>query len=354
MATEARAPLGYAPELDGLRTVAVAAVAWSHWLPQWQFGVPFGAGVHLFFVLSGFLITRILLAQRAAPSRVAAVGRFFARRALRLFPAFYVVLACAWLADVPLARETWAWHAAYLSNVFIAGGASWQGHFSHFWSLAVEEQFYLVWPWIVLWAPGRALTAVLVLTALAGPVAHLLAASRGLAEPFWALVPAGSADSLAVGALVALGAWSDAAVNDGRWTRAALAGAAAGALVGLADARGGAPWWLAAWRQLAQALVFAWVVWRGVRGVDGATGRVLRFPAMIAIGRISYGVYLVHAFAPLVLHAGLGAMGVHGVDAWPAALRALAAWGTSLALAGLLWVGVEAPAHRWKARLREA
>ena len=62
MATEARAPLGYAPELDGLRTVAVAAVAWSHWLPQWQFGVPFGAGVHLFFVLSGFLITRILLA----------------------------------------------------------------------------------------------------------------------------------------------------------------------------------------------------------------------------------------------------------------------------------------------------
>ena len=167
-------------------------------------------------------------------------------------------------------------------------------------------------------------------------------------------MPAGSADSLAVGALVALGAWSDAAVNDRRWTRAALAGAVAWSLIGLADALGGAPWWLAAWRQLAQALVFAWVVWRGVRGVDGATGRVLRHPAMIGIGRISYGVYLVHAFAPLVLHAGLGAMGVHGVDAWPAALRALAAWGTSLALAGLLWVGVEAPAHRWKARLREA
>lgn len=113
-------------------------------------------------------------------------------------------------------------------------------------------------------------------------------------------------------------------MNDCRWTRAALAGAVAWSLIGLADALGGAPWWLAAWRQLAQALVFAWVVWRGVRGVDGATGRVLRFPAMIAIGRISYGVYLVHAFAPLVLHAGLGAMGVHGVDAWPAALRALA------------------------------
>jgi len=354
VATEPRAPLGYAPELDGLRAVAVAAVAYSHWLPHWQLGVPFGAGVHLFFVLSGFLITRILLGQRAAQSRAAAVGRFFLRRALRLFPAFYVVLAGAWLADVPLARATWAWHAAYLSNVFIAGGAAWQGHFSHFWSLAVEEQFYLVWPWIVLWVPARALTAVLVVTALAGPVAHLLAANRGLAEPFWALVPAGSADSLAVGALVALGAWRDAAANDRRWGRAAVGGAALWSLIGVADAVGGAPWWLAAWRQLAQALVFAWVVWRGVRGVHGPAGRLLTHPAIVGVGRISYGVYLVHAFAPLVLHAAFGAAGIHGVDTWPAGIRALLAWSVSLGLAGALWTLVEAPAHRWKARLRDA
>ncbi|MFN7977685.1 MAG: acyltransferase family protein [Vicinamibacterales bacterium] len=169
MATERPASPGYAPQLDGLRAVAVAAVAYSHWLPSWQFGVPFGAGVHLFFVLSGFLITRILIGLREAPSRPAAIGRFFARRALRLFPAFYTVLACAWIADVPLARATWTWHASYLSNVYIAGLAAWQGHFSHFWSLAVEEQFYLLWPWIVVWMPTRALAPALVITTLAGP-----------------------------------------------------------------------------------------------------------------------------------------------------------------------------------------
>lgn len=353
MATE-RPSTGYAPQLDGLRAVAVAAVAYSHWLPQWQFGVPFGAGVHLFFVLSGFLITRILLGLRDAPSRPAAIGRFFARRALRLFPAFYTVLACAWLADVPLARDTWAWHAAYLSNLHIAAQGAWQGHFSHFWSLAVEEQFYLLWPWVVVWMPARWLAPALLLTTLAGPLAHVVASGRGLDEPFWALVPAGSADSLGIGALVALGAWRDGEGNDRRWARAGLVGAILWTLLALADGVGTAPLWLAAWRQLAQALAFGWVVWRGVRGVGGPLGDLLRHPAMIGIGRVSYGVYLVHPFAPIVLHALIAPLGIHGMDAWPDVPRALAAWLTSLALAGALWVAVERPAHRWKEQLRDA
>lgn len=354
MATERPATSGYAPQLDGLRAVAVAAVAYSHWLPAWQFGVPFGAGVHLFFVLSGFLITRILLGLREAPSRPRAIGRFFARRALRLFPAFYAVLACAWLADVPMARATWAWHASYLSNVYIAGLGAWQGHFSHFWSLAVEEQFYLLWPWIVVWMPARGLAPALVLTTVAGPIAHLVAWSRGLGEPFWALVPLGSADSLGLGALLALGAWRDAAGNDRRWARAGMAGAILWTLMALVDGMGGVPVALAAWRQLAQGLVFAWVVWRGVRGVGGPMGRLLAHPSMIAIGRISYGVYLVHPFAPIVLRVVLAPLGVHDLEAWPPLLHALAAWTTSLALAGVLWVAVERPAHRWKDRLRDA
>ena len=264
------------------------------------------------------------------------------------------MLACAWLADVPLARDTWAWHAAYLSNVYIAAQGVWQGHFSHFWSLAVEEQFYLLWPWIVVWMPARGLTVALVLTTLAGPLAHLVASTRGLGEPFWALVPLGSADSLGLGALVALGAWRDADGNDRHWARAGLAGAILWTLLALADGAGTAPEWLAVWRQLAQGLVFAWVVWRGVRGVGGVFGSWLAHPLTIAIGRISYGVYLVHAFAPIVLRALLERVGVYDLAAWPDAPRALAAWVMSLGLAGTLWVAVERPAHRWKDRLRDA
>lgn len=352
MATEARP--AYAPHLDGLRAVSVGAVAWSHWLPEWQSGLPFGAGVHLFFVLSGFLITRILLGLRAAPDRGSAVGRFYLRRALRLFPAFYVVLALAWAADVPLARTTWPWHAAYLSNGYIAWQGVWQGHFSHLWSLAVEEQFYLLWPWAVVWLPARRLPWLFAATVLLGPAARLMADARGLTEAFWALVPGGSADSLGVGACIAWLSWTapseDLAARV--WPRAGVIGL--GAWLALA-----VPGWLGitlpsgltVWRQVAQALVFAWMVWRGVSGWPGLAGHVLGHRAVVAVGRISYGVYLVHAFAPLVLDAALAAAGLPSSTMFGRPLRAVLSWGMSLTLATLLWHVVEAPWHRLKAHL---
>jgi len=339
----------YAPELDGLRAVSVAAVAYSHWLPAWQFGVPLGAGVHLFFVLSGFLITRILLDLRAADDRLAALGRFTLRRVLRLWPAFYVVLALAWMADVPLAAETWPWHAGYLSNLYIAWQGAWQGHFSHLWSLAVEQQFYLLWPVLVVWTPARLLPAAIAGAVLLGPVSHGVAAAIGVTEPFWALVPLGSADSLAAGAAVA---WLHA--TDGRWRAsqwprtAAIAGAAGWLGLTVLEVLSGAPAppGLAVWRQVLQAAVFAWVVSSGVRGIGGGVGTTLRHPAAVAVGRVSYGIYLVHPFAPLVLDAVLTGVSAPPSSSFGAGGRAAAAWGTTLVLATLLWHLVEAPWQR--------
>ena len=162
------------PQLDGLRAVAVAAVAWSHWERDYQAGIPFGAGVHLFFVLSGFLITRILLDVRQASDRGAAIRAFYIRRALRIFPAFYVTLLLAWIAGVPLVRESLAWHATYLSNVWIFQMDQWPGSISHLWSLAVEEQFYLAWPFLIL-------AGVAIAAARRARVARLIAGVIGLA-----------------------------------------------------------------------------------------------------------------------------------------------------------------------------
>lgn len=351
MATEPRLP--YAPHLDGLRALSVAAVAWSHWVPGWQAGLPFGAGVHLFFVLSGFLITRILLGLREAPDRASAVGRFYLRRALRLFPAFYVVLALAWAADVPLAATTWQWHATYLSNAFIAWQGVWQGHFSHFWSLAVEEQFYLVWPWLVVWVPVRYLPWLFGATVLAGPATRAAAAAAGLGEPFWALVPGGSADSLGVGAFIAWTAWAPAMPGAGErvWPRAGAIGCGAWLALALPEWLGvPLPSAVTIWRQVVQALVFGWIVWRGVEGWPGLTGRLLGHRAVVGLGRISYGIYLVHPFAPIVLDAGLQAIGLPPSPVFGAPGRALAAWLVSLALATVLWHLVEAPFHRLKTR----
>jgi peptidoglycan/LPS O-acetylase OafA/YrhL len=355
VATEGRgsASASYAPQLDGLRAGAVVAVAWAHWLPAWQFGLPLGAGVHLFFVLSGFLITRILLDLRAAPRRLPAIGRFYVRRALRLFPAFFLVLGVAAWAAVPLVRETWPWHAAYLSNVFVAREARWQGHVSHFWSLAVEEQFYLVWPWLIVFVPARWLGAVVAGAVLLGPLARLAAAGRGLSEPFWALVPGGSADSLGLGAWVAL---SGTARRDGRPPLAvrpwmALTAAALWAGLALAEARGPLPAVVTVWRQVAQGVVFAWIVSRAAVGVAGIVGRGLAHPMSVGIGRISYGLYLIHAFAPAVVFAAARAF---AVEAWvPESMAARAALyaGTTLILAALMWRWVERPVLRQKARV---
>lgn len=354
----------YLPDLDGLRAVAVAAVAWSHWLPAWQFGVPFGAGVHLFFVLSGMLITRILLDLRDEPGRGRAVGRFYVRRLLRLWPAFYVVLFAAWLAGVPLAAATWPWHAAYLSNAFIARQGEWQGHFSHLWSLAVEQQFYLLWPWLVVWAPVRVLPLAFVATVLLGPLSRGVAAMAGATESFWALVPGGSADSLGLGALIAWLAWAgdrrptaiEGGPSAGRraarvWPVAGAAGLGAWLLLAVTEGRGVTwPAGVIIWRQTLQGVVFAWIVWRAVAGFGGAAGPLLRHPVVLAVGRISYGIYLVHPFAPVVLDAALQQVGYRRSENFGPGGRAIAAWLTSVGLATLLWHLVEAPSQRLKPR----
>jgi peptidoglycan/LPS O-acetylase OafA/YrhL len=343
----------YSPQLDGLRAAAVTAVAWSHWLPAWQFGLPLGAGVHLFFVLSGFLITRILLDVRTSPRRPPAIGRFYVRRALRLFPAFFLVLGVAVWTAVPLARETWPWHAAYLSNVFIAGEARWQGHLSHFWSLAVEEQFYLLWPWLVVFAPVRWLGPVVAATVVLGPLSRFVAASSGLTEAFWALVPGGSADSLGLGAWVALAATPRFGIRSPLPLRAWMPLLAGGLWVALqlGEMVSPLPPAVAVWRQFLQGVVFAWVVSRAVSGFAGPGGWILAHPVAVGVGRVSYGVYLIHAFAPVVLFAAARA---YGVEAWlPASEFARAALyaATTLALAALMWRWVERPVLAWKSRL---
>jgi peptidoglycan/LPS O-acetylase OafA/YrhL len=275
------------------------------------------------------------------------------RRALRLFPAFFLVLGVAVWAEVPLARETWPWHAAYLSNVFIAGDGRWQGHLSHFWSLAVEEQFYLVWPWLVVFAPSRWLGAVVAAAVLLGPMSRFAAASAGLTEPFWALVPGGSADSLGLGAWVALAAMTG---SDGRprvAVRSWLPVVTGSLWVGLqiAGAVASLPPAVAVWRQVLQGVVFAWVVSRAVGGFAGPGGRALAHPVATCVGRISYGVYLIHAFAPVVVFALARTLGLDALAPTSAFARAGLYAAATLALAGLMWRVIERPVLAWKSHV---
>ena len=142
----------YRPELDGLRALAVVLVMGSHFnLPGFSSGG--FVGVTLFFVLSGYLITSVLVAERHAIGSVS-LRRFYLRRAARLLPALAVLLVVVGgslvamdAAGVAAAGVTSA--ALYVSNLAVAAGVN-TGPLEHTWSLAIEEQFYLVWPAVLL------------------------------------------------------------------------------------------------------------------------------------------------------------------------------------------------------------
>jgi peptidoglycan/LPS O-acetylase OafA/YrhL/lysophospholipase L1-like esterase len=151
----------YLPGLDGLRALAVLAVVAFHVGLGWAPGGLLGVGV--FFTLSGYLITDLLLGQHARTGSLQLVDFWF-RRARRLLPALFVMLAVvvAWVALLDRAqlaglRGAVAAAAAYVSNWYLIGEhTSYFARFGppsplgHLWSLAVEEQFYLVWPWVLL------------------------------------------------------------------------------------------------------------------------------------------------------------------------------------------------------------
>ena len=178
------------PQLDSLRAFAVGAVMLVHFNYPFLAFVPLGLGVPLFFVLSGFLITGILL--RGQPT-AECIGGFYLRRGLRLFPLYFLVVAIIAVFSQEL-RDAWPYYAFYGVNFWVAKNMQW-GVATHFWTLAVEEQFYLLWPLVVLFTPRRVLAYLcvsLIPISLAFRVAMQVLAHNGFG---FALLP-GSFDSL--------------------------------------------------------------------------------------------------------------------------------------------------------------
>ena len=199
------APPARIPALDGLRGAAVCLIVLFHAFPRW---FPGGfLGVDLFLVLSGMLIVDGLLAERARTGRLA-IARFLARRALRLGPALLVLLA-VYLAYAALTGG--AVDAALMDAALVLGGvANWSlalgferpGLLAHGWSLAVEQQFYLVCPGLVLLLSHRRLRAaapvllIVMIVALAAWRAHLAADGASAMRLFTGLDTRGGARSV--------------------------------------------------------------------------------------------------------------------------------------------------------------
>jgi len=152
----------YIKGLDTVRAFAVIMVLLWHWYPRYPIHSTVGIiqhlitptgefGVNLFFVLSGFLITGILLkAKSESDNKTGIIKNFMIRRSLRIFPIYYLFIGFLLLIKFPIGTENLGYFLTYTSNFLVIKEKHWV-MFTHTWSLSIEEQFYLIWPWLVLY-----------------------------------------------------------------------------------------------------------------------------------------------------------------------------------------------------------
>jgi peptidoglycan/LPS O-acetylase OafA/YrhL len=367
------------PALDGLRGTAVLAVLFEHVYQNWDPVVwlrPAHLGVELFFVLSGFLITRVLLNNR--PEAVEGgsfrrvLGVFYLRRAIRIFPIYYLTLA------VMIALSPWVnglqghhlWRLGYLTNFHMALHNTQDTYYGHLWTLAVEEQFYLIWPFVILCLPRRWLLPALLQVIALAPLWRGLASCMGLNElwirkPFWA-----SVDCLGAGALMALYRWQPEAFRlPSRWTMRMILIMCGLLLIAGLQGR---------WVEDGQYLTIPFLN-REATGqslVASLTLGTIETPFLVLLvmiciskdeswfkalmcwrplrqlGKVSYGFYLYHAFCMSFVALGFRILNIPYLSGWGLHAFFVVVFLCSTAAAFLSWRWIEAPFNQMKKRFR--
>lgn len=293
--------------LDGLRGVAVVIVMALHAsLPFVRGG---GLGVDLFFVLSGFLITALLVQEWETRGRIH-LGAFYTRRALRLFPALGLLIV-AYLLYVVIARpygigsglRVAAATGTYLSNWVLALTSKQMDVLSHTWSLSIEEHFYLVWPVALLWMLRKRLSRAVIIGSVIGVIAAVIAVRhllwfQGLSLKLLQNSTPTRMDALLIGCLTALLlAWNKLPTGDVMRKRLGWAAAiSAGLLVGMCVAVSTDqvyPGFLIV-RYTLVPVAAAVLILHLLDAEEGVAARMLRAPALRSIGKLSYGLYLWH------------------------------------------------------------
>jgi peptidoglycan/LPS O-acetylase OafA/YrhL len=174
----------YYKTLDSIRAFAVFLVILSHWLSfnilkVFHLGY---VGVDIFFVLSGFLITYNLLKEKTESTshlstKFIHLKNFIVRRSLRIFPVYYlliIILTVFGKYTYTSIENNLFYYLTYTSNILFFNTQKWDGMLSHLWSLAIEEQFYLIWPWLIIFIPEKHIFKVIIISLLVGILSNFV------------------------------------------------------------------------------------------------------------------------------------------------------------------------------------
>jgi len=298
------------PQIDTLRIIAALGVINFHWLSQhylslygidksfdWGFGM---FGVQLFFVLSGFLISDILINNKEQnPNRGKTIFNFFVRRALRLFPVYFLFIAYLIIIKDQFVIENVVWFLTYTANVkfFLEGGLVdiWS---NHLWTLSIEEQLYLLFPSILFFIPRKIEYVIPLIFIAIGIFTKEFSANK---EVVFLLAPA-QTDMLGIGILVAL------IKNKHNELYLRLSSSKLDIPVFLLLSANILLYYFFREDQIAAALLpyllmvtLGLIVLKTSSGYQGMAGKILENSYLRYLGKISYGLYVYHKVVPLSL-----------------------------------------------------
>lgn len=305
--------IGYFPQLNALRALAVAMTLFAHFQgPVGLYKIPYlWLGVDIFFTISGFLITGILLksAEKSGGSFFPVLYNFIVRRILRLFPAYYLLIIVFWAARN--FGHLYIWENDF-NPYFFLYAPNWfffyyqqkaSGSFNHLWSLGVEEQFYFVWPWIILFFNRKHIKVILLSTIAISLLCNFLFQSYSN----FRMLPFANLHTLGSGGLLAYYFFTD---QDNKTFKLIFRNSGKIFFVSFFtlvfflfytnDLK-------IAWVNLAFAFLVAvtslMLVTSAAKGIDGVCGYFFNNSLTNRIGKISYGVYLYHMPVPATLTA---------------------------------------------------
>ncbi len=350
---------GRAVQLDGVRAIAMIAICWDHWRPTgWARVFPFEVFLFFFLVLTGYLITGSLLRERERSEARGGAWRwqglksYQLRRGLRILAPYYAALALAWLLWAPDVHSAPLWYIFHLSNIHMAFLGEWPAGTNHFWSLAMQQQFYLIWPFVIWFLPRKWLVAALVVFSAIGPIARMHQDDLAVWCAWPQVLTWTAFDYFGIGGLLGLAVQRGVSLGDRRLRWVMLLALLGYITIFLRHEMGLPSYGLRAFQQTLLAIALSGFIAATSVGFRGIFKKVLEHPVLQKIGQVSYGIYLFHNLAPLLAGKLFWFLWNGSFETGPGALLrvviyAALTWGLALAS----WRWIEQPLQGVRAKL---